>query len=376
MQYQPSPRDRYRVILLLGLLLAGCACAAEGDVRINELQVIGSHNSYHSGLAPSEARFLQTRAPDDFAGLDYRHPTLTRQLDDGVRQLELDIFADSQGGRYARPALAEQVAQAGLPADPPFAPAEVMRRPGFKVMHVQDVDQRSNCQPLTACLAEIRAWSRAHPRHLPLFILLETKQEQLHLPFPTVTPETFDATVFDTLDATIASVFTRSEYITPDDVRGHYSTLNAAILRHHAWPTLAAARGKVIFLMDQKSMTEPYTQGHPTLRGRILFTNSTPGDPDAAFVELNDGDAAAIDHLVGAGYLVRTRTDADLKESRANDTHRRDALMASGAQILSTDFPTHEAAESGYVVEFSGQRIARCNPFLHAKTCHESDLGE
>ena len=369
--------DLYRVIVLGSFLLAGRARAADSDIRINELQVIGTHNSYHAGFAPSEAQFLRTRSPDDFAGLDYRHPTLTHQLDDGVRQLELDIFADSQGGRYAHPALAEQVAQAGLPADPPFAPAEVMGRPGFKVMHVQDVDQRSNCQPLTACLAEIRAWSRAHPRHLPLFILLETKQQPLHLPFPTVTPEIFDTTVLDVLDATIASVFTRGEYITPDDVRGHHSTLNEAILQHRAWPTLATARGKVIFLMDQKSMTAPYVQGHPALRGRILFTNSTPGDPDAAFVELNDGDAAAIDHLVGAGYLVRTRTDTDLKESRTNDTRRRDALMASGAQILSTDFPAHEAAPSGYVVEFSGrQQVARCNPFLRAKACHESDLGE
>jgi hypothetical protein len=361
--------------ILLGWLIAGCACAADSGIRINELQVIGSHNSYHAGLAPSEAQFLRSRSPDLFAGLDYSHPALTLQLDDGVRQLELDIFADSKGGRYAHPALVEQVARAGLPADPQFAPAQIMQRPGFKVMHVQDIDQRSNCQPFTACLGEIRAWSRAHPGHLPLFILLETKQGPLQLPFPTVTPEIFDTTVLDALDAAIASVFARSEYITPDDVRGDHPTLNAAVLAH-AWPTLAAARGKIIFLMDQKSMTAPYTHGHPALRGRILFTNSTPGEPDAAFVELNDGDAAAIDRLVGAGYLVRTRTDADLDEPRKNDTRRRDALMASGAQILSTDFPAHEPAQSGYVVAFPDNRVARCNPLLRTKACHESDLDE
>ena len=361
--------------IVMGWLIAGCAYAAEGDIRINELQVIGSHNSYHAGFAPSEAQFLRSHAPESFAGLDYSHPALTRQLDDGVRQLELDIFADSRGGRYAHPALVEQVARAGLPADPPFAAAAIMQRPGFKVMHEQDIDQRSNCQPFTACLAEIRAWSHAHPRHLPLFILLETKQGPLHLAFPTVTPEIFNTTVLDALDAEIASGFSRGEYVTPDDVRGDYPTLNAAILAH-AWPTLAAARGKIIFLMDQKSMTTPYTQGHAALRGRILFTNSTPGEPDAAFVELNDGDAAAIDRLVAAGYLVRTRTDADLEEPRKNDTRRRDSLMASGAQILSTDFPAHEPAQSGYVVAFPDNRVARCNPLLRAKACHESDLDE
>jgi hypothetical protein len=362
--------------ILLGWLIAGCACAAESAVRINEIQVIGSHNSYHAGFAPSEARYLRSHSPDSFAGLDYSHPALTRQLDDGVRQLELDVFADGKGGRYAHPALIEQVARAGLPADPPFASAQVMRRPGFKVMHIQDIDQRSNCQPFTACLAEIRAWSHAHPRHLPLFILLETKQGALHsLPFPTVTPEVFDTTVLDALDAAIASVFPRDEYITPDDVRGNHATLNAAVLAH-AWPTLAAARGKIIFLMDQRSMTVPYTRGHPGLRGRILFTNSTPGEPESAFVELNDGDAAAINRLVSAGYLVRTRTDADLEEPRRNDTRRRDALMASGAQILSTDFPAHEAAQSGYVVAFPDSRIARCNLLLRTPACHDSDLRE
>jgi hypothetical protein len=54
-----------------------------------------------------------------------------------------------------------------------------MQAPGFKVMHIQDLDQRSNCQPLLACLLEVRAWSHAHPRHLPLFILLETKDAAL-----------------------------------------------------------------------------------------------------------------------------------------------------------------------------------------------------
>ena len=82
-------------------------------------------------------------------------------------QLELDVFADTQGGRYAHPSGPQMVAAASLPADPPFDPDGMMMKPGFKVMHVQDLDYRSNCQPFTACLAEIRAWSRAHPAAHP-----------------------------------------------------------------------------------------------------------------------------------------------------------------------------------------------------------------
>jgi hypothetical protein len=96
----------------------------------------------------------------------------------------------------------------------------------------------------------------------------------------------------------------------------------------------------------------------------MMFTNATPGAPDAAFVERNDGPAEEITQLVKAGYLVRTRTDADLKEARAGDVGRRDAMMESGAQILSTDFPGGEPAGSGYVVGFPCGWVARYDPRL------------
>ena len=105
-----------------------------------------------------------------------------------------------------------------------------------------------------------------------------------------------------------------------------------------------SARGKVIFLMDQRPVGPIYLAGHPSLRGRVLFTNAEPGEPDAAFIERNDGPAADITALVNKGYLVRTRTDADTKEARTNDTTRRDSMMATGAQILSTDYPVNEPA--------------------------------
>jgi hypothetical protein len=123
---------------------SGCALAqSNGDVRINQIQIIGTHNSYHSGFAPSAAKLWQQKNPKVFAGLDYRHPSLTTQFDGGVRQIELDIFADTKGGLYAHPYGETLIAQAGLPADPPFDPQHLMEKPGFKVMHVQDVDYRS-----------------------------------------------------------------------------------------------------------------------------------------------------------------------------------------------------------------------------------------
>ena len=88
-----------------------------------------------------------------FSGLDYRHQPLAEQFDSGVRQIELDVFADSKGGLYAHPA-GEVDCGGASSADPEFDPDGMMDKPGFKVMHMQDIDYRSTCEPFTACLSK------------------------------------------------------------------------------------------------------------------------------------------------------------------------------------------------------------------------------
>jgi len=309
--------------------------------------------------------------PKLYQALEYRHGPLDQQLNAGVRQIELDIYADSGGSRYAHPAGPDNVAAANLPQDPLFDPQGLMKLPGFKVMHVQDIDYRSTCQQLIACLKIVRAWSRSHPKHIPVFILLETKQDDLPPKYHARSPEKFTSATFDALDAEIRTVFKDSELITPDQVRGKHATLEEAALSRE-WPTLAAARGKVIFLMDQRPVGPAYLEGHPSLRGRIIFTNAEPGQPDCAFTEENDGSQEEIAALVRKGYLVRTRTDADTQQGRTNDTTRRDLALASGAQFLSTDYPSSEPAQwSGYSVSLPHDAVARCNPINAPPSCSD-----
>ncbi len=364
--------------LVAALTPAFAQSAGNTDLKLNQIQIVGTHNSYHAGIAPNEVKVWQAKYAKAYLGLEYTHPALTVQLDSGVRQLELDVYADSQGGRYAHPSGPSMVAAAGLPADPPFDPDHIMDKPGFKVMHVQDVDYRSNCQPFIACLQEVRSWSKAHPDHVPVFILVETKQDTPKGLKLTV-PETFTSATFDALDAEIRSVFPAGELVTPDDVRGDYPTLEAAVLAGN-WPTLRSSRGKVVFLMDQRPVGPVYLEGHPSLRGRVIFTNAAPGEPDAAFMERNDGPADEIAALVRKGYLIRTRTDADTKQARTNDTSMRDAMIASGAQILSTDYPINEPAKwaGHYVVALPGDVVARCNPIdapAHCNSALEKNSG-
>ena len=346
--------------------------ASDAQIRMNQIQVIGTHNSYHAGLAPSEAKLLKSQNEKAFYSLEYHHQPLDQQFSAGVRQIELDVFADSKGGLYAHPKKAAVVAAANLPADPDFDPDHVMQKPGFKVMHVQDVDFRSTCQPFTACLNVIRTWSLAHPNHVPIFVLVETKQQDLNPEYHATVTEKFTSATFDALDKEIRSVFHANEMITPDDVRHGAATLEEAVLKN-GWPTLKSARGKVVFLMDQRPVGPVYLEGHPALRGRVLFTNAMPGEPDCAFIEKNDGPASEIADLVRKGYLVRTRTDADTKEARTGDTTRRDAMIASGAQMLSTDYPASEPAgfpgSKGFTVALPGGVVAACNPVNAPASC-------
>lgn len=346
----------------------------DSTVRLNQIQVIGTHNSYHAGIAPSETKLWQQKNPKALHGLEYHHAPLPEQFSAGVRQIELDIFADPKGGLYADPAGPHSVKEAGLPADPPYDPQGLMKQPGFKVLHVQDFDYRSTCETFVGCLKSVRDWSKANPGHLPIFILVETKDEALKSKISTIHPEAFTPQLFDALDQEILSVFSKDEIITPDSVRGSYATLPEAI-KNNSWPTVAQARGKVIFLLDQRKIESVYTEGHPALKGRILFTNAVPGAPDAAFTEQNEGSLEEINALVEQGYLVRTRTDANTEEARTNDTSRRDLVLKSGAQMLSTDYPASEPSSwTGYSVSFPGGVIARCNPVLKPVGCKDEDL--
>ena len=364
-------------ILLLAIsaqLFAAGQTASDDSVKMNQIQVIGSHNSYHAGIAPSEAKLMMEKNPKRYQAFEYRHRALDQQLDSGVRQIELDVYADSRGGRFADPLGPKLVAQAGLPADPLFDSDGIMKKPGFKVMHVQDYDYRSTCQPFTACLELVRKWSHAHPGHLPIYILVETKQNDLPAQYHAATTEKFTSATFDALDAEIRSVFSAGELITPDNVRGNHATLEEVVL-NNGWPTLDEARGKIVFLMDQRPVGPVYLEGHPALRGRVIFTNAEPGEPDCAFIEENDGTQAEIAALVRKGYLVRTRTDADTKEARSNSTAQRESALASGAQLLSTDYPASEPATwTGYSVSLPDREVARCNPVNSPVSCKNAVL--
>ncbi len=343
--------------------------APDDDLKLNQIQVIGTHNSFHVQAPEDELAQVAAFDEEQAAQRRYTHPDLTTQLgEQKIRQIELDVFADSKGGLYSQPALAASDAK----VDP------AMDEPGTKVLHEQDVDYHSVCPTLVACLTEVRTWSDAHPQHVPIAINIQFKDGPLIFPVPDqAVPEKWTTAAMDGLDDEIRSVFDENQLITPDDVRGDHATLEEAVLAKD-WPTLGESRGKVLFLMiNPEPYRSIYLEGHDGLEGRILFTNAEPGQPDASYIGLDDplADTERIMDLVDQGYLVRSRADANNVEAAAEDTSRVDAALASGAQWVSTDYPGPDGAQdlgSMYVAELPGFLAARCNPRTAPKSCDDA----
>jgi hypothetical protein len=349
---------------LAALLLIALSGHAQdiNTLPINKIQVIGSHNSYKEAIDPALFKFFQGRDSVSASKIDYEHIGLAEQLDMGLRNLEVDVYADEKGGKYAHPKGLDWAA-----GQASFDPEGQMRQPGFKVFHIVDLDFRSHALTLTNLLQQLRTWSEAHPDHEPVFITLEGKDGASDNEMLTVAEKFMEQTLAQ-LDTVLLNHLGKEHIITPDEVRGKYKTLNEAVLRGN-WPTLKQAKGKFLFILDDKSTKrDMYIAGHPSLKGRVMFANAEPGKPEAAMMILNDPKNPQIPTLVKQGYIIRTRADSDTKQARLNDKSDFEAACRSGAQIITTDYyqkSTHFSSD--YSVSFDGSKYVRINPVFVSK---------
>jgi len=329
------------------------ARALPGTVRLNQMQVIGSHNSFHVEPPPDLLQIMIGVDPQAIE-LAYTHPPLPDQFQNqGVRQIELDIYADPNGDLW-RP----------------------IGTKGYKVFHIEGLDERSTCETLVACLDAVKGWSDAHPSHMPIMIMLEIHDTCDVCGPPD--PLFVDSALFDQMDAELNSVFPADRVLTPDDVRGSHATLREAVTTD-GWPLIDSLRGQVMFTLDNKH--DDYAAGHASLSGRVAFAPANdPADDDAAFLKRNDptgANQAEITALVQAGFVVRTRADNPVTTAQSGDTSQRDAALASGAQWVSTDYPVPGLSArwgTDYVASIPGGTPARCNPVNAPAGCVNTDI--
>ena len=349
--------------------------AAElSGLKINQVQIIASHNSYHLRTDAAVLRFLSGLykmhiLPRDLnpEWIDYTNASLTEQLQKyGVRGLELDVWNDPEGGRYYNRMGKSFVFKSVS------SKVEALKKPGFKILHIPDFDFMSTNYTLVDALQEIKKWSDANPKHLPVFINIETEVstpgDEMHMLKRMTHAAPFDSLAAENIDKEIKSVFGENleGVLTPDEVRAGYPSLEQAVLAGN-WPTVKAAAGKVVFIVDgDGNSNEVYKKGHPSLHGRAMFVYAAPGTAEAAFVIQNDAlrDFKNIKKLVAQGYIVRTRSDDGTKQARSGDSTDMRAAISSWAQIISTDYyrPDYRAGTKGwtsYHVQVPGGGMAR-----------------
>ena len=295
-------------------------------------------------------------------GLDYRHISIRAQLDLGLRSLEIDVLYDPDGARFANPKGLEMVRAQGSEPDP--YNTEPMNAPGFKVLHVPDIDFRSHCATFKACLSDIREWSISHKDHLPIIITINPKSSGPKRPgFATVIP--VDRKVFDALDSEILEIFDADHLILPKNVKGKHQTLRNAVVSN-GWPSLIQTRGKVLFVLDAgKELIDLYLEDDDQYE-RPLFSNTDENNPHAAFFIMNDPIAQEKDiaDRVKQGFMVRTRSDADTREARVGNKLRFEAAIRSGAQVISTDYYLKSLSPNkDFEISFDGE-YSQCNPVL------------
>ena len=296
------------------------------ELRLNQIQLIGTHNSYH--LRPSKV-VLESRRGQS---LDYGHAPLFQQLEAGVRSFAIDIYRSETN---------------------------------FRVLHIPNIDDRSNCDTLKECLGEILRWSDRHPEHIPLIVFLEIKNLTSNVGAfrPTTTTD------LEALEDQLWMQLGKGKLLTPDDLRGDMESVEAAVLKQ-GWPKLKAIRGKVILVLNAPVPLQTYyIEGSPLLAGRAMFVKSEPGNPEAAIVVSKDPASDETADWIRKGYLVRARADIGVKEAVANDLTKAQIALAQGCHIVTTDFPSitpHPV--TGYFVALPGNKSWRVNPITTNKS--------
>src|SRR5215469_3382697 len=74
-------RASVTLLMLLSLTVIAQSRNAQGrsaqdkELHLNQIQVIGTHNSYNMGFAPSEAKYFEEHYAKAYHGVEYHHQT-------------------------------------------------------------------------------------------------------------------------------------------------------------------------------------------------------------------------------------------------------------------------------------------------------------
>lgn len=297
--------------------------AYSDGTKLNELTVIGTHNSYQL-LTYFPRRALHgilyyATSKSQYDKYDFEMDTLTQQLENGVRKLEIDIETVDDG--------------------------EIR----FIVTHDPITDNVSSCYDFEKALEEISMWSDNNPGHLPVYLLIEPKSDVKSIK----NMKNFTLQYALEFDNVLRNVL-GYRLLTPSIAMGEYESLEKMRMAD-GWPTLRECAGKIIVLLHPCDVTDEYIDVDSSIKTQAMFPvlNSDEADSSyGSFVLMNDPIAACEyrEFADKKNLIVRTRADdyPDFSDERYAATDK------SGAQIVTTDYPPRTVREKQHTYTFEG----------------------
>lgn len=303
--------------------------ALDGGLKFNELRYIATHNSYQTEAVDEYKKIFKNLSELTFGLIseksgEFVSPTVTEQLNNGIYSLEIDVETFDRDGEIS-----------------------------FTCMHSPTLDMTTSCYDFSLLLKEISMWSDNNPNHLPITIIIEPKS--LFIPLENMKFFNLDyAMAFD--EALRAGL--GDKLFTPADMLRDYESFGA-MRAADDWCEVKDMLGKVLILLHDCNVTEKYIKTDPTLKSQAMFPMLREEDTDrdcASFLLINDPDEAfeLSEEIIKNGkFVVRTRADQFTSVSQEN----REFALASGAQIVSTDYPVKSDLQEGdYYLAFNGYK--------------------
>lgn len=295
-------------------------------VKFNEVAYIATHNSYQLESVPAFQQIYRDIETVSFGLFNgdaplYCSDTLTEQFNLGIRSIELDIETVVDGDNVS-----------------------------FVCAHSPLIDMTSSCYDFELALEEIKMWSDANPRHLPITVIVEPKEIFL----PERGMHFINLEYVNELDKLLIEVL-GDRLITPADMMGDYSSLKE-MRENDGWLTLEECAGRVVVLLhDTDGVTSKYIKQDESIRTQSMFPMLRYKDRDksyASFLLVNKaGDIAkhANELIYEKNLIVRTQVDT----YGSHNDENRELTLSSGAQILSTDYPLKaDMTDVSYYVSF------------------------
>lgn len=308
------------------------AAELEAGIKFNELSFLGTHNSYQTSAIEETKKLYDSLSTLTFGiynpdAIEFESETLTDQLNCGLRSFEMDIETFERDGEIS-----------------------------FTCMHSPYFEMSTSCYDFSLALKEISMWSDNNPNHLPLTIIIEPKKTFL----PLENMKFFNIDYALALDETL-KVNLGEKLFTPADMLRDYESFGE-MRAADDWCKVKDMLGKVVVLLHEGEVTEEYIAVDSSVKSQAMFPMLREKDIDrdcASFILSNKPEELleiSEDVIGEKKIMVRTRAD---KFGQITD-ERRENAFASGANIISTDYPVRTDSEYGdYIVTFSGNTTVR-----------------